>query len=266
MNCTVVRDRLAEHALGVVRGRDAAAIDHHLAWCAACRTEARDLRGAAAVLPYALPPAEPDPALEGRVVEAVVRARGAGRQAAPRRARLATAAVLAAMFAVAGMGWGAVMAGRAARLEDSAAEAVREQERATEDFAVVVEELLQQFGEAEAYLGLLTPTDETLEASGSALTIVAPRVEDQVLVVVNGLPTGRKRLLPYMVVLAAGRDEVVVGQLDAGDFDTGGVAELGGPLDEDLRRYDRVLVRDARGEVVLRGMLESQAPVATPSP
>lgn len=63
MNCPAVRDRLPEHALGVVDHHDATAIERHLAWCAACRKEARDLERAAATMAFALAPAYP-PAAE----------------------------------------------------------------------------------------------------------------------------------------------------------------------------------------------------------
>jgi hypothetical protein len=268
VNCAGVRDVLAERSLGVVRGSEVAVVERHLAWCAACRKEARDLDRAAGVLPFALVPTEPDPSLEDRVVAAVrgvavgerplAQASGGGR-----RGRLATVAVLAAAFAVMGLGWGAVMAGRAARIEDSAAEAALQQQRAFDRFGDVI---ASTAGDAEVYLGVLSPVEDGPDASGSALTIAAPQAQDQALVVVNGLPTNERRI-PYTVVLAAGKGQTVeLGQLAALDFDAGGTAELAGSVDEDLRRYGRVLVRDARGRLVLRGTLQVQAAVPSPSP
>lgn len=270
MNCTGVRDVLAERSLGVMGGREVAAVDRHLAWCAACRKEARDLDRAAAVLPFALMPADPDPSLEDRVVTAIRKAASSERPAVQaagggRRGRLATVAVLAAAFAVMGLGWGAVMAGRAARIEDSAAEAAWQQQRAFDRFGEVIASTVDA-GDAEVYLGVLTPVEDGPDAGGSALTIAAPQAQDQALVVVNGLPTNERRV-PYAVVLAAGKGQTVeLGHLDALDFDAGGTAELAGSVDEDLRRYGRVLVRDARGRLVLHGTLQVQAAVPSPSP
>ena len=56
VNCIAVRELLPEHALGVADG-DADAVERHLAWCAACRKEARDLHRAAASFAFVLAPA-----------------------------------------------------------------------------------------------------------------------------------------------------------------------------------------------------------------
>ena len=68
MNCTAVRDRLTERALGAVPADDAQALDRHLAWCAACRKEAGELDRAVTTFAFALAPADPPSDLEDRVV------------------------------------------------------------------------------------------------------------------------------------------------------------------------------------------------------
>ena len=266
MNCTAAHDLLPEHTLGVVGGKEAIALDRHLQWCAACRKEARDLERAASVLPWTLAPAEPDPDLEERIVEAIRAARG---RTAPepavgaRRGRLATVAVLAAMMALTGLGWGAVMAGRAARIEDSANEVAAQRQGDLRNFA----ELVQAFEstDADPYLGLLMPIDGGPErVSGTALTFVVPRDDDVVSVMLNGLPSNERRL-PYLVTVSDGRgDTIEVGAIQV--LDTSGGGELSARLGDTLRGYDVVSVRDARGRLVLRGTLEALEPVPSPSP
>jgi hypothetical protein len=262
VNCGAVRDRLAEHALGVAGGRDDETVDRHVAWCAACRKEARDLRGAAASLAYALAPVEPVPALEERVVAAVQDA--AGRRRSPhRRSRLATVAALTAVLAVVGLGWGAVMAGRVARLSDQADLAASQARIGLEAFGDLVEQGAFAHPGTEAFLGTLRPSPG-LSGGGAVLTVVSPGSDDQAVVMLTGLRSAR-RTLPYRVTLWDPRRAIVLGRI-AQVNDADGSARILRILEEDLRGFDRVVVRDAQGRVVLRGDLEAEMSVPSPSP
>ena len=71
---------------------------------------------------------------------------------------------------------------------------------------------------------------------------------------------------PYTVELRAGPDDtLVIGTIGALTITSDGTAEFSGTADEDLRRYERVRVVDADGVLVLRGILEAQAAVPSPS-
>ena len=260
MNCGAVRDRLPEHALGV-GGRDAEAVDRHLAWCAACRKESRDLQGAVASLAYTLAPAEPDPALEERVVAAVQNA--SGRRRTPhRRGRLATVAALTAVLAVMGLGWGAVMAGRVARLSD---EADRSAEQRRIEFGQFVDLFKgSPFSDpaTEAFLGSLRSAPG-LAGSGAAMTLVSPTSDDQAVVDVTGLQP-RRRSLPYRVMVQSPRETLRLG--DIAELDADGHATVVRITNRDLRDFDRIVVRDARGRVVLHGALVAETSVESPGP
>jgi len=261
VTCAAVRDRLPELALDALPAADAAAVERHLGWCAACRKEAEDLRAGAAVLPLALPPAAPDPDLEERVVGVVRRAAGTDR--APGRAgRTAVAAVVAAMVAVSALGWGAVMAGRAGRLSDR----VRvEQDRvrvALKSFA----DLVSRFDtpEGEALLGKLDPPIGQI-GGGAALVLASPARPDTAIVQVVGMPIGTTAALPYTAALedTQGR-RITIGRIAS--LDTGGSAQLARNVKRDLTSFTQVVVTDASGDVVLSGTMGPQQPVPSPSP
>jgi len=261
VNCTAVRDRLPELALDALPAGDAAAVERHLAWCAACRKEAEDLRAGAAVLPFALPPTAPDAGLEDRVVGAVRRAAGADR--APGRAgRTAVAAVVAAMVAVSALGWGAVMAGRAGRLSA----VVRVEQDRTRDALQKLADVVSTFDapEGEAFLGKLDPPIGQI-GGGAALVLSSPARPDTALVQVVGMPIGTTAALPYTVTLQdAQGHRITIGRI--GSLDSGGNAQLARNVKHDLTSFTQVVVTDASGDVVLSGTMGPRQPVPSPSP
>jgi hypothetical protein len=112
---------LGAHALGLLDGAEARALDQHLAGCAACRREFAELRRTA----RALESVPPESFLDGPASDLGGRPRGAagagGERRGPPAARLALVAA-AVVMAVALLG-GGVLLGRA--LPDAAAEGTR---------------------------------------------------------------------------------------------------------------------------------------------
>jgi len=261
VNCVAVRELLPEAALGVVDPERRASLDRHIAWCAACRKEARDLERAAATMAFTLAPADLPPELEDRVAQVVHEAHRATR-GIPRRRGRSVAILLAASLGLSAIGLGAVAARHASR----DAQVILQENRTRGALAAFQDAILQsEFfdPDAEAMLGMLVSPPGG-RGSGSAMAVMAPSVDDQAIVLVIGLPE-RTRLLPYRVTLTAGRGLVLtVGEIYA--LDTGGGATIARVFDSDLRGFTHVVVRDASGHVALRGTLDASARVASPAP
>ena len=71
MTCERLDELAAAYALGAVPPDEERAMSEHLATCDEPHAEARELIGAAAMLPAALPPMEPSPALRARLMATV---------------------------------------------------------------------------------------------------------------------------------------------------------------------------------------------------
>jgi putative zinc finger protein len=258
MNCLSVRDRLPEHALGVLARDEATTVDRHVEWCAACRKEAGELQRAAATLAYSVAPVEPPAGLEDSIVGAVRGAAGRRGAAAPRRSRVAAAAVLAAMLALSGLGWGVVMARRSDRLEQQVREAVEKQKQTVRGIAALIEQVEGADRRNVVELaGLMSPRRRA--GAGDALVLLSPSTDDLVFVLVTGLIDVRPPQLPLEVGLV---DE------DAGELRVGRIATLnsGGGAGvskwylQDLRAFDAIVIRDAHGKVLLNGTLSVHEP------
>jgi hypothetical protein len=258
VTCLEVRELLPELAVDTIAPDDRTEVERHLRWCAGCRKEASDLGQAAAILAYSLPPATVPQELSERVVERVRRATGT--TGTPRRARTVASAITAAMVAVASLGWGAVMAGRADRFADRAEQAQRERARAIEQFQKALSPLslgTDISTNDDAHLGQLAPVAGGT-GGAAVLQLVSPTMLDFVFVIVNGLGDDAE-LLPYRVWLSnAAGQELRAGRID--ELDAHGGAEVFRQFKtQDLTGFSTVTVIDASGEVVLSGTVD-QAP------
>jgi Putative zinc-finger len=260
VNCLSVRERLTEQVLGVLPKAEGAVVDRHLEWCAACRKEAGELQRAAATLAYSVAPAEPPAELEDSVVEVVRGAAGRRRATAPRRSRVAAAGVLAAMLALSGLGWGAVMAGRAERAREQAAIALDRQQAAFARFQKLLSDLPGVDPEAIVEVStLLSPRLQ--EGRGDALVLLSPSGDDLVFVLVDGLTDLRAGRFPLQVRLVSqDAPRRLVGEIRT--LDQAGGGGVFATFGEDLTDVSAVVIRDAGGRIVLRGTLSVYEPTA----
>ena len=260
MNCLSVRERLTEHSLGVMPPAERTVVERHLEWCAACRKEAAELERAAATLAYSVAPVEPPDDLEERVVGAVRSAAGRRRAASPRRSRVAAAGVLAATLALSGLGWGAVMAGRAERAEEQARDARVQQQRAIANFQEFIDDLPGL--DPEAIVEVSTLLSPRLQAGrGDALVLLSPSGDDLAFVLVDGLAEARSAQLPLRVRLVSDDGtNFLVGEIRT--LDQAGGGGVFATFHEELDEVSAVVIRDARRRVVLRGTLSVYEPIA----
>lgn len=240
MTCLEVRDRLTEHALGVLPRTDAREVERHLDGCAGCRKESSLLVEGASAVALSLPPALPPSSLEGRIVD---RFRVASRQERePIRGRLrvfAAAAMAAALLALGSMGW-----------------AIAERNHAQTLQIVVAAKNAQVRNLAEA-LNSFKGSGKTLQAtllprrgghgSGSAAIFSAPGVNDIVFVDIV-LP--QTEIGPFVVQLVDGEKAINAGKLQKtveGDWLMYSFSA------QDLSHVVSVTVLDKSGGLVLTG-------------
>ena len=262
MNCAGVRETLPAFALGVAPPPDVSSIELHVETCAACRKEAIDLQRAVTAFGYALAPVEPAaPELEDRVVAAVQTAAGSGSGRRAKRHKRAGVTLLAAAILIAAIGTGAVFANR------------REGQRLQQArIALQQDDILHRFGEAVSSAQYADPRTDILagmlaaadgrRGTGSALVIVSPSADDEAIVMVSGVP---EHSLPLGVAITNAKGRALeLGSIPA--LDSAGSATFARFVSGGLDGFVDVVIRDARGHVVLRGGLAEQTTVASPTP
>jgi Putative zinc-finger len=260
VNCLAARERLPEHALSTLASRDRSAVDRHLAWCAACRKEVGQLEEAAAVLGYAAAPSDPVPGLEERVVRAV-QTRASRESAVHRRMRIAVgAAIVATVLAIGGLGWGAV-AVMAKRQSPAEAQAGQIQAAALRDAKIAFSGILEGVsgtgsGASVSLADLVAPGDGNGEGWGLVM-VLADRSDLAGVKVANLGQNGERGPFSVELVSAAGR-AIPLGRIPG--LDDRGAGELFTRLRSNLTDAREIVVRDARGEAVLRGSLHAQNP------
>jgi hypothetical protein len=272
--CLRVRDRLPEYALDVLDATDAHEIERHLEACPGCRKEAEAFREGAARMALALPQREPGPALEERVVTAVVAARGQG--AAGRKGRrgrdgsrsssrrslkvVAAAALAAAIMAGGSFSWALAMRGQVA-VKQKALEQNTQTVRRLDQFIAEIQRELTRFqhidnAEKGKVFGALMSSPRPHGGSGQLLVVSVPgRTPDFVHLQAN-LPPSAKGPFKVLFDQAQG-DSIRAGGLTKtpnGDF----VLAPKDPqfFDIDLSKLTSVIVLDHAGRTLLTGAVQ----------
>jgi hypothetical protein len=163
-------------------------------------------------------------------------------------------------LALTGLGWGAVMAGRNARLEEQVRSALEDRDLASRNFAEVLAELEGADPQNVIELAdLMSPRQRI--GGGDALVLLSPSSFDTALVVFTGLTGVSDRQLPLEVWLESDEAaDMMVGEV--GTLDPAGGGGVSEWYLKSLRPYDAVVVRDARGRVLLNGTLSVYEPTS----
>jgi len=261
MDCVDVRDRLTEYALSLLPAPEVEPVERHLGWCAGCRKEAAELTGGAAAAGMSVAQAEPPAALEERLVREIREATGAGRTRSG-RARSRTMIVIAATLAIfMGLGWwatfGDLQSSKQAQ-ERSRINAINVGKRFDEflkSFTSTPQHRVQPNDQLKDVQ--LTPELNTV-GGGKAVIFLSHHRDDWVLVYVGGLDP---KAGPYGATLQS-EDGTVLPVMRAEPDNGGGVA-LFNQFPESLAKFNRIVVTDGRGHVVLTGSVTGASAAPT---
>ena len=152
------------------------------------------------------------------------------------------------------------MAGRAERWEQQADAAQEQQQEAIDRVQEVFADLPGlDPGAIVEVSTLLSPRLQGGRAD--ALVLLSPSGDDLAFILVGGLTGLRPGQLPLQVQLVTeGSRRLLLGEIEALD-QAGGGGDFG-TFSEDLTEVSTVVVRDARGRVLLRGALSVYEPTA----
>lgn len=258
MTCVEVRDRLPEHALGVLRDEQLRQVERHLEWCAGCRKEEAEMLEGLAGVALAMPPVEPHPSLQERVIHAVAAASGRMRSATGRRRLrlLAVGALVAAISAATAFGWAFAERAKVQGLREKVASVENSQRGLTKLF----NDLKADSGSSgRLYEANLFPGRPAHQQAGQALVLSGPKGRGFVLVeVVLHLDQARG---PYRVTLQERSGKVWnVGRLEVTSNGTyvllhqfsGDQGEIAPPL----RKLSLLNVLDRTGTPLLVGSIQ----------
>jgi hypothetical protein len=170
------------------------------------------------------------------------------------------------MLAVSALGWGAAMAGKAARAELQAEQVQQDQIGIARRFKDVLSQEGLSDPENRVFVGSLVSPDGG-PAGGAALTMASPSGRDLVSVWVSGLAPSEAQPAPYEVYLVGEQNRrLFIGKIRAEAIGDAGDANLLKQKDFDISRYTGVEIHDASGTVILSGTVSLRTTIPSPSP
>ncbi len=256
MSCLQVREKLAEHAMGTLRGADGQEVERHLEWCAGCRKEAAEFQEGAAVIGLALPEEEPPSHLERQIVERIAAAAGHRKPRARRGIWALAAATLAAMLvAVSAFSWAVAERQKALSAEQIAAQQASRLRSVQREFDGVLASFAGRGAQLQSELIPAVGTG----GLGRATIVADPKADDFIFL---SMVPPTLSFAPYTYELSSADGARLVGGNLLENQDTG-VWSAWEYTGQDLSSAATVTVRDRLSRPVLLGPV---GPYTTPAP